>query len=88
MDGVTPGNALAALVSRKAVVWYFTFVEFRDLMSNEAFWTAVAIARTLLAMPLLSDMLVTRAIPQCGNSDTALCAISHPDSSNAVTAPH
>ena len=79
LDGITPGNPLAPVIARKCIPWHASFIELDELLTNEAYWLVVAIARTVHAMHLLSDMCLTRAIPQSGNSDTALCAITHPD---------
>ena len=79
LDGITPGNPLAPVIARKCIAWHASFIELDELLTNEAYWLVVAIARTVHAMHLLSDMCLTRAIPQSGNSDTALCAITHPD---------
>ena len=89
LDGISPGNPLAPVVTRKSVTWYFTFHEFEDVqISSEAFWTVIAIARTVRAMHLLSNVRQARVIAQSGNSDTASCVIFHPDISRAVTPPH
>ena len=45
-DGITPGSALAHENRRKSVVWYASFLEFRELLQFQELWMAVAAART------------------------------------------
>ena len=46
-DGITPGSVLALDNQRKAVVWYFSFLEFGKLLSCEEVWLPLAFARTI-----------------------------------------
>jgi len=45
-DGITPGSALAHENRRKSVVWYASFLEFRELLQFQEVWMSIAAART------------------------------------------
>ena len=45
-DGITPGAVLAHENRRKSVVWYCSFMEFREKLAYEEVWMALALART------------------------------------------
>ena len=47
-DGITPGDAFSPDNRRKAWLWYASFLEMGQKLSNEETWITVAIARTRL----------------------------------------
>ena len=60
-DGVTPGDAFTPENNRKAWVWYVSFLEMGQKLSNEEAWITVAIARNRLPA-LLCQLVVTTAL--------------------------
>jgi hypothetical protein len=60
-DGITPGDAFSPDNNRKAWVWYASFLEMGQKLSNEEVWITVAIARTRLPA-LLCELAVTTAL--------------------------
>jgi hypothetical protein len=60
-DGITPGDAFSPDNNRKAWVWYASFLEMGQKLSNEEAWITVAIARTRLPA-LLCELAVTTAL--------------------------
>ena len=60
-DGITPGDAFSPDNNRKAWLWYASFLEMGQKLSNEETWITVAIARTRLPA-LLCQLAVTTAL--------------------------
>jgi hypothetical protein len=60
-DGITPGDAFSPDNNRKAWLWYASFLEMGQKLSNEETWITVAIARTRLPA-LLCQLAGTPAL--------------------------
>ena len=60
-DGITPGDAFSPDNNRKAWLWYASFLEMGQKLSNEEAWITVAIARTRLPA-LLCQLAVATAL--------------------------
>ena len=60
-DGITPGDAFSPDNNRKAWLWYASFSEMGQKLSNEETWITVAIARTRLPA-LLCQLAVATAL--------------------------